>query len=154
MNDFELNRRPQLPIWMKITHASDFPKKWLFITETFLKMADLLLLSRPPESAFVNFSEFKGHLLIEFNARPLLTKRQAIVIDRAMTIYKKLARSMQTDDQLSLDTQDLFDMQSFKVQESMPKNASSQNLKSVCQEVSGDGFCEKQIAVFNNFLNP
>jgi len=89
MNDFVLSRRSQLPLWMQVNIAGDFPKKWLFITEAFLKTVELLLLSKPPEIAFVNFDEFQGQLQIEFNARPYLTRKHIGLIDRAIADYKK-----------------------------------------------------------------
>jgi hypothetical protein len=153
MNDFELNRRSKLPTWMKVTYASDFPKKWIFITETFLKTAELLLLSKPPENAFITFSEFQGHFLIDFNAHPLLTKRNAVVIDRAMNDYKKMARPIQADEELAFDTDDLFEMKSFDVQKSMVKIVPSLKSKSACQQVSEEELKEKQVVIFNNLVS-
>ena len=121
MNDFELNQRPQLPVWMKINHAGDFPEKWLVLTETFLKTVELLLLLKPPEIAFINFDEFQGQMQIEFDARPYLTRRHSGLIDRAIADYKKMAWSMQTEDAMPFDTQDLFATKSYKVTKSTLK---------------------------------
>jgi len=153
MNDFEMNRKPQLPVWMQVNHVGDFPEKWLFLTEAFLKTVELLLLAKPPEIAFVNFDEFQGQLQIEFDARPYLTRRHASLIGRAITDFKKMAWSMQNDDQMPFDTGDLFEMKSFKVQKSMPKNAPSQTPKSDCQHVAADGRSEMQVVVFNNLVS-
>jgi hypothetical protein len=153
MNDFVLSRRSQLPLWMQVNLAGDFPKKWLFITEAFLKTVELLLLSKPPESAFVNFDEFQGQLQIEFNARPYLTRRHSGLIDRAIVDYKKMAWSMQTGDALPFDTQDLFATKSYKVNKSTLKKSMSQKTVSECQEVSADGRNEKQVVVFGNLVS-
>jgi hypothetical protein len=153
MNDFELNQRPQLPVWMKINHAGDFPEKWLVLTETFLKTVELLLLLKPPEIAFINFDEFQGQMQIEFDARPFLTRRHAGLIDRAIADYKKMAWSMRTDDQMPFDTQDLFTEKCFKVQKSKLKSALPRKARSDCQEETADVRNEKQIVVFGNLVS-
>ena len=153
MNDFEINQRPQLPAWMQVNHVGDFPEKWLFLTEAFLKTVELLLLAKQPEIAFVNFDEFQGQLQIEFDARPYLTRRHASLIGRAIIDYKKMAWSMQNDDQMPFDTGDLFEMKSFKVPQSKSKTGPSQETKSDCQHVAADGRSEKQVIVFNNLVS-
>ena len=153
MNDFKLNQRPQLPVWMKINHAGDFPGKWLFLTEAFLKTVELLLLSKPPEIAFINFDEFQGQMQIEFDAQPYLTRRHAGLIDRAIADYKKMAWSMQTEDAMPFDTHDLFTEKCVKVQKSTLKKTLSQKTVTECQEVTADGQNEKQVVVFGNLVS-
>ena len=153
MNDFELSRKSQLPAWMQVNYASDFSKKWAFIAEAFLKTVELLLLTKPPEIAFVGFDEFQGHLQIEFSARPYLTRRHALVIERAIADFKKMAWSIYSDDEKPFDTEDMFEMQSFKAHKSKPNNAQSQDTKSDCQEVSVNGRNEKQVIIFGNLVS-
>lgn len=153
MNDFDMNRRPQFPTWMQVNHTGDFPEKWLVLTEAFLKTVELLLLTKPPEIAYINFDEFQGQMQIEFDARPYLTRRHAGLINRAIADYKKMAWSMRTDDQMPFDAQDLFTEKCFKVQKSKLKNALPQKAQSDCQEVPADGRNEKQIVVFGNLVS-
>jgi len=64
-----------------------------------------------------------------------------------------MAMSMQPDDQMPFDTQDLFTTKIFKVQKSTMKKSMSQKTVSECQEVSADGRNEKQVVVFGNLVS-
>jgi ATP-dependent Lon protease len=100
MNDFE-SSTIEMPTWLHVTYAKDFPASWGEISQAFLKTVELLLLSKPPADAFVHFSDFGGRLSIDVNARPQLTKKYAILISRAEFAFQRIAKSLMSADVLS-----------------------------------------------------
>jgi ATP-dependent Lon protease len=152
MNDTVLNKSASFPRWMRVTRSKDLPRKWFVITEAFLKTVELLLLSKPPECAYVNFTEFQEHLHIDFNAQPVLAKRHALLINRSILAYQNMAWAMTNDGILASEAEDIFAMDNATIKALKPKNGGQQSAKNVTTQVSKDGRIEKKVVVFNNLV--
>lgn len=100
MNDLE-GSSIEMPIWLQVSYAKDFPTCWGEICQAFLKTIELLLLAKPPTDAFVHFSDFGGRLSIDVNTRPQLTQKYAVLVSRAEFAFQRIAKVLTSTDVLS-----------------------------------------------------